>query len=143
MKLLSRLFLACLVAFSGAFFSALTPANSAESQQAQVFYAYIKELYYAKKIDTLARYWISTTRIPMANLKGQAAVYELQKLKTGYVYKPKINSQVMQGKRCLMKGTAIAQDLGRTFPCTVDLVMIFEDGMWRIQYYTWSATINQ
>ncbi len=119
------------------------PAADCESQPAAVFYQYIRELYYAKNITQVAKYWISTTRIPFINLKGQAATYELQKLKTGYVFNPRINSQVMQGQRCLMKGTGTASDLGRTFPCKLDVIMYHEDGSWRIQYYVWSATIIQ
>lgn len=140
-KLLSKLFISALALMLAVW--APPAVNSAESQQAVIFYRYISELYYAKNIKQVAKYWISTTRTPLMNLTGQRAAYELEKLKTGYVYKPKINVQSMQGLRCLMKGTGIANDLGRTFPCTLDVVMIFEEGTWRIQYYTWSATIRQ
>lgn len=113
-----------------------------ESQPAIIFYSYIRDLYYAKNIQQVAKYYIASSRVPYMNLKGQAAVYELEKLKTGYVFNPKITTQVMQGKRCLMKGIGVANDLGRTFPCTLDVIMVQEDGTWRIQYYTWSATIH-
>ena len=45
------------------------PAADCESQPAAVFYQYIRELYYAKNITQVAKYWISTTRIPFINLK--------------------------------------------------------------------------
>ncbi|HNB14622.1 MAG TPA: hypothetical protein PLC15_04555 [Candidatus Obscuribacter sp.] len=140
-KVLSKLFLSALALV----LMVLAPpaVNSAESQQAVIFYRYISELYYAKSLKPVAKYWISTVRNQLSNQTGQRAVYELEKLKHGYVYKPKINVQSMQGQRCLMKGTGIASDLGRTFPCTLDVIMIFEEGTWRIQYYNWSATIMQ
>jgi|APEBP8051073220_1049391.scaffolds.fasta_scaffold00168_7 hypothetical protein len=117
--------------------------RAAESQQAIVFYHYIRDLYYAKNLNQITKFWAKPTREPLEALKGQAAKYKLEELKVGYVYKPKINVQRMQGIRCLMKGTAIANDLGRTFPCSLDVIMIFEEGSWRIEHYHWSATINQ
>lgn len=120
-------------------FLAIKPASCGESQRAVTFYAYIKDLYYAKSLKTVAPYWISSTRVPLLDMQGTLAGEHLARLRSGYVYQPRITSEVQQGRRWIMTGTGIASSEGQQVRAKLDVIMIFEDGKWRIQYYTWSG----
>lgn len=133
----------CLVvifALSALLLGAIKPAFC-DSQPRLTFYRYIKDLYYAKKLPQVASYWFKSTRLPLLQTNGTRADAELKRLKIGYVYKPNITVEFMEGDRCTMKGSGITVDRGRQVPCTLDVVMIKEDGVWKVLYYTWRAEV--
>lgn len=133
----------CLVvifALSALLLGAIKPAFC-DSQPKLTFYRYIKDLYYAKKLQQVAPYWYKTTRLPLLQTNGTRADAELTRLKIGYVYKPNITVEFTEGDRCTMKGSGITVDRGRQVPCTLDVVMIKEDGVWKVLYYTWRAEV--
>lgn len=116
-----------------------------ESEPSRIFYRYINQLYYATKLPPVANYWIEERRVPLLEMSGTRAASELKVMKLGYVYKPKILVEVMDGRYCKMKGSAIAQDnvRGGTVPCTLDVVMVQENSVWKIQFYTWNAVTKR
>ncbi len=118
----------------------VTPAYC-DTEPTRVFYQYVRSLYYATKLTPVANYWVKQRRIPLNEMSGTRAAAELKVMKRGYVYQPRILVEVMDGKTCKMKGSAIACDdmTGRQVPCTLDVVMFHEDGVWKIQVYTWNA----
>jgi len=122
----------------------VTPAYC-DTEPTRVFYQYIRQLYYATKLAPMANYWVKQRRIPLNEMSGTRAAAELKVMKKGYVYQPKILVEVMDGKTCKMKGSGIALDdiSGRTVPCTLDVVMYQEDGVWKIQVYTWNASFRR
>jgi hypothetical protein len=77
----------------------------------------------------------------MLQTNGTRAAAELQRLKIGYVYKPNITVEFTAGDRCTMKGQGIVVDRGKQVPCTIDVVMIKEDEVWKILYYVWRAEV--
>lgn len=132
--------IACLLLSIAAVLPALS--QGAENEPSRVFLTYIRELYYAKKLKQVSKYWIENSANHYDSMEGTREVYEMQKLKTGYVANPRIVSSVIQGERCLIEGTGVASDLNRTFPCNLHVIMLHEKGHWRIQYYNWTATIR-
>lgn len=120
--------------------AAIGPARC-ESIQTLIFYRYIKDLYYTTKLPVAANYWTAYARKPWNEMTGTRAAQELARIKMGYVYNPRIIHEVSDGKYYKMKGTAIASDNGRRIPCTLDVVMIQEDGIWKIMTYTWRAEV--
>jgi hypothetical protein len=133
----------CLVvifALSTLLLGAIKPAFC-DSLPKLTFYGYIKNLYYATKLQQVAPYWYKTTRLPLLQTNGTRADAELKRLKIGYVFKPNITMEFIEGDRCTMKGSGITVDRGRQVPCTLDVVMIKEDGTWKILSYTWRAEV--
>ncbi|CAN5551329.1 hypothetical protein BH11CYA1_BH11CYA1_51080 [soil metagenome] len=112
-----------------------------DSQPKLTFYRYIKDLYYATKLPQAAQYWYKATRKPLMEFNGTRADAELKRLKIGYVFRPNITVEMIQGDRCTMKGQGITVDRGKQVPCTLDVVMIKEDEVWKILYYTWRAEV--
>jgi hypothetical protein len=140
MQQLPRKAFTTLIALGLLMVAAIGPARC-ESIQALIFYRYIKDLYFATKLVTVANYWADYNRKPWKELTGTRAAQELARIKMGYVYKPRIIHEVADGKYYKMKGTAIASDHGRQIPCTVDVIMIQEEGIWKIMSYTWRAEV--
>ncbi|MBP6745381.1 hypothetical protein KA344_09100 [bacterium] len=132
--------LVVLFALTSLFVGAIQPAFC-DSLPRLTFYRYIKDLYYATKLPQVAQYWYKTSRLPMMQTNGTRAAEELKRLKIGYVYKPKITIEFIEGDRCTMKGQGIVVDRGRQIPCTLDVVMIKEDEVWKVLYYTWRAEV--
>ena len=112
-----------------------------ESLPRLTFYRYIKDLYYSTKLPQVAQYWYKTSRLPMLQTNGTRSEAELKRLKIGYVYRPNITIEFTEGDRCTMKGDGIVSDRGKQVPCTIDVVMIKEDEVWKILYYTWRAEV--
>ena len=117
-------------------------ANSAQaydSPRAEVFYRYIRDVYYAKNLKQVADYWTQANSTPFKDMMGDQATEQLKKIKRGYIANPRITSERQQGEQWIMSGTGIAADNGTTIPAKLNLVMRFENGRWRIQYYAWSG----
>lgn len=132
--------LVVLFALTSLLISGVRPAFC-DSQPKLTFYRYIKDLYYATKLPQAAQYWYKSSRLPMLQFNGTRATAELARLKIGYVAKPHITFEATEGDRCTMKGSGIAIDRGRQVPCTLDVVMIKEEQVWKILYYTWRAEV--
>jgi hypothetical protein len=120
--------------------AAVTPA-SAESQPRQRYRAYLKELYYAKQLKQVSQFYIKNMRVPMDELLGSAERDKLIELKKGYVYKPVIETELLDGNVCKMTGSGIAQANGIQCTCKLDLVMRYEEGNWKIQLYAWRGSV--
>jgi hypothetical protein len=99
--------------------SGLFQAARCESAPRATFYSYIRALYYAKRVKQVSKYWI----------------------KNGYIYQPKILTEVTDGNVCTMKGVGWGSSQGQRLRAKLDVVMIFEEGSWKIQYYTWQGEI--
>jgi hypothetical protein len=112
-----------------------------ESQPRARFKQYIKELYYATKIQQVSKFWIKNARVPYDELLGTAAAAKLVELKDGYVYNPQITTEILDGNVCTMKGTGMAQSKGYRVNADINVIMRFEEGNWKIQYYTWAGHI--
>lgn len=136
----AKKWLVVLFALTSFLVGAIKPAFC-DSLPKLTFYRYIKDLYYATKLPQAAQYWYKTTRLPLLQTNGTRAADELTRLKIGYVFKPNITIEITEGDRCTMKGSGIVTDRGRQVPCTLDVVMIKEDGVWKILYYTWRAEV--
>jgi hypothetical protein len=112
-----------------------------ESQPRSVFYAYIRALYYATHVKQVSKYWVKNGRVPMEECLGTAEQKKLAELKSGYIYNPRIETEVLDGNTCTMKGTGMAQSQGHQCAAKLDVVMYFQEGSWKIQYYTWQGAI--
>jgi len=124
-----------------ALFSGCFQEARAESAPRATFYSYIRALYYAKKVKQVSKYWIKNGRVPMEECLGTAEQAKLAELKNGYIYQPKIITEVTDGTTCTMKGVGWGQSQGQRLRAKLDVVMIFEEGSWKIQYYTWQGEI--
>lgn len=133
--------LPCLLVIAFLTTGCLQPAR-AESQPRTVFYSYIKELYYAHSVRQVSRYWTKNNRVPMDECLGDAEKAKLAELKRSYVSNPKIDTEVLDGNTCTMKGTGIALADGQTVRARLDVIMSFEESNWRIQYYTWRGEVR-
>jgi hypothetical protein len=112
-----------------------------DSQPRAVFLAYIKALYYATSIKQVSKFYVKNARVPMEECLGTAAAAKLAELKNGYIYDAKIQSELLDGNTCTMKGIGIAQSNGYRCRARLDVIMSFEEGSWKIQYYTWQGQI--
>jgi hypothetical protein len=119
----------------------LTAPVSAESAPRQNFYQYIKTLYYATNIKQVSKFYVKVARVPMDDCLGGAAKAKLEDLKRGYVADPHIVTEVLNGNICTMKGTGIAMAEGHRVNAILNVIMNFEEGSWKIQYYTWQGAI--
>ena len=113
-----------------------------ESAPRSRFYAYIHALYYATHVKQVSKFWINNGRIPMDECLGTAEVAKMAELKKGYIYQPQIQTEVLDGNVCTMKGIGWGQSNGQRVRANLDVIMAFEEGQWKIQYYTWSGTIR-
>ncbi|MBU6451567.1 MAG: hypothetical protein KGS72_07305 [Cyanobacteria bacterium REEB67] len=118
----------------------IVPAH-AESAPRQNFYQYIRTLYYATNVKQVSKFFIKNARVPMEDCIGGAAKAKLEELKRGYVADPRITTEVLNGNICTMKGTGIALADGHRVNATINVIMNFEEGSWKIQYYTWQGAI--
>lgn len=112
-----------------------------ESDARQTYYRYIRALYYATKLNQVSGYWIRSSRVPFEEMKGTQATEQLAKLKMGYISNPRIITEIKQGNVVKMQGTGIALDNGQQVNATVDVIMYFEDGKWKIQYTSWRGQV--
>lgn len=112
-----------------------------ESEARMTYYRYIRALYYATKLEQVAPYWIRSSRIPFLEMKGSQAATQLARLKAGYVSNPRIITEVKQGNVVKMQGTGIVIDNGQKVNATVDVIMFYEDGVWRVQYTSWRGQV--
>ena len=112
-----------------------------DSQPRVVFYSYIKELYYATSLKQVSKFYVKNARVPMDETLGEAAKAKLLELKNGYIYNAKILTELLDGNTCILKGTGIAQTNGVRCRATLDVIMAFEEGNWKIQYYTWHGEV--
>ncbi|MBS1995725.1 MAG: hypothetical protein JSS86_05410 [Cyanobacteria bacterium SZAS LIN-2] len=119
----------------------LFQAARSESAPRATFYSYIRALYYAKRVKQVSKYWIKNGRVPMDECLGTAEQAKLAELKSGYIYEPKILTEVIDGNVCTMKGVGWGSSQGHRLRAKLDVVMIFEEGSWKIQYYTWQGEI--
>ena len=113
----------------------------ADSQPRATFYAYLRALYYANSVKQVSKFWIKNGRVPMEECEGTAEQAKLAELKSGYIYDPKIDSEILDGNTCTMKGSGWGQSQGHRLRAKLDVVMYFEENSWKIQYYTWQGQI--
>jgi hypothetical protein len=112
-----------------------------ESEPRSRFYAYLKALYYATHVKQVSKFWIKNGRVPMDECLGTAEAAKLAELKSGYIYSPQIQTEILNGNTCTMKGVGWGSSQGHRLRAKLDVVMAFEEGEWRIQYYTWQGQI--
>jgi len=116
------------------------PARS-ESQPRSVLFRYMADLYYAKNIQQVSKYWCKNSRVPMNELQGMELNEKFKEIKGGYMYQPHVDTEVTEGNVCTIKGTGWAYAMGYRCKAQFDAVMRFEEGSWKIQYYVWQGSV--